>query len=190
MTDLTYQVDYPIVYWTEQRILRFFNEHSLVISPSFELDANLSTVTFNLDESRQTSAEMVFLNQRPSSLRVYTIVNPKSDDDRKLNVVTRFKAKKIVSDIRAVEAPTFERVNRTFAKMKRMSAIARKAWYYDAVRSALILHKCMPPDKADAILSESKLKQKLEVLPYIVLRDDPIDVADELAERAKSQPGK
>jgi len=52
-----------------------------------------------------------------------------------------------------------------------------KLWFFNAVRSVLILEKGLLPDEADAVLEASGFVSDLENYPEAVMHDDPRDVA-------------
>ena len=52
-----------------------------------------------------------------------------------------------------------------------------KLWFYNAVRSVLILEKGLLPDEADAVLAASGLESNLEQYPEATMHDDPRDIA-------------
>ena len=64
--------------------------------------------------------------------------------------------------------------------MRKLSKEQLKLWYFDAVRSVLILENGLLPDEADATLSAAGLKEDIENYTEVQLHVDPRDTAREL----------
>ena len=64
--------------------------------------------------------------------------------------------------------------------MRELSREQLKIWYFNAVRSVLILEKGLLPDEADAVLETANLRENLELYTEAQMHDDPRDVAEDL----------
>ena len=64
--------------------------------------------------------------------------------------------------------------------MRKLSREQLKIWYFNAVRSVLILEKGLLPDEADAVLEAAKLRENLELYTEAQMHNDPRDAAEDL----------
>lgn len=67
--------------------------------------------------------------------------------------------------------------------MRKLSTDELKYWYFNAVKSDLVLNYYLLPEEADKVIEEYGLKELLDNYTDIQLHDDPRTVSEDIREQ-------